>query len=289
MNYTDLHCDTASKMYEKKQALSKNSLHIDMEKASVYERYSQVFAIWSDNDKSDDDNYDDFFRILKNLEIEFIFNEMKLCRNRDEYKNAPKHRAILGAEGGKLLGSDILRLDKLYESGVRILTLVWGGICAIGGAFDNGEGLTGFGREVVKRAEELGIIIDLSHSNTKIIDEVLSLTKKPLIASHSNSRSVFDHPRNLTDDHFKAIRDRGGVVGISPCRTHVSETPDIAAVLRHIEHYLELGGEHTITFGCDFDGCTLPDGFQNIEDILKLGQSEDIMYRNADAFFEKNL
>ena len=275
-----------------------------MEKAKIFDRYSQVFAVWSDNDKCDDENYGDFFKI-RNYFIENLSeNNIILCKTGLEYKdNADKNKncAFLAVEGGKLLSDDITRLDVLYEHGVRFLTLVWNGLCKIGGAFNTDAGLTDFGKEVITRAQELGIMIDLSHSSDKTMYDVFEITRKPVIATHSNSRSVFEHKRNLTDEQFSEIKKRGGVVGLSLCREHISGEPvTIPGVIKHIDYYMSLGGENTVCFGCDFDGAEIPDGVGDISgiekicgELKKLGYDdtliENIMYKNADNFIIKNL
>ena len=302
MKYTDLHCDTAYEIYKSKSGLYKNNYHIDMEKAKIFEKYSQVFAVWSDNDKNDDENYADFFKIKNYLNENLAENDIILCKTGLEYKeHENKSCAFLAVEGGKLLSGDISRLDALYENGVRFFTLVWNGLCKIGGAFNTDAGLTDFGKEVVKRAGELGIIIDLSHSSDKTIIDVFEMTSKPVIASHSNSRSVFELKRNLADGQFLEIKKRGGIVGISLCREHISDEPaTVSGIIKHIDYYMALGGENTVCFGCDFDGAEVPEDVGNISGILKicgelkkLGYDdmliENIMYKNADNFIARNL
>jgi len=302
LNYTDLHCDTASEIYKTKSGLNKNNFHIDMEKAKIFSKYSQVFAIWSENDKEDDENYENFFKIRNYLIENLSETDVILCRTGSEYeKNKNKNCAFLAVEGGKLLSDDISRLDVLYENDVRFLTLVWNGICKMGGAFNTDEGLTDFGKKVVRKSEELGIIIDLSHSSDKTISDTFEITNKPVIASHSNSKSVFDHKRNLDDEQFLEIKRRGGIVGISLCAPHISDEPAaIPDVIRHVDYYMSLGGENTVCFGCDFDGAQIPDEIGNIagvekiyNELKKIGYDDtlidNIMYQNADHFIIRNL
>ena len=301
LNYTDLHCDTAYEIYKSKSGLKKNGLHIDMEKAKKYGRYSQIFAIWSDNDKTDEENYADFFKVRSYFMENLAENDIILCKTGSEYEeNKNKNRAFLAVEGGKLLSDDISRLDVLYKNDVRFLTFVWNGVCKIGGAFNSDAGLTDFGRQVVKRSNELGIIIDLSHSSDKTAADIFELSGRPVIATHSNSRSVFNHKRNLTDEQFSEIKKRGGIVGISLCAAHIitnddSEPVFIRDVIKHIDYYMALGGENAVCFGCDFDGADIPGDMENISDVEKIcdelkkigyndGLIEKIMYKNADGF-----
>ncbi|MCL1857899.1 MAG: dipeptidase [Oscillospiraceae bacterium] len=305
MNYTDLHCDTAFEIYKSNRGLNKNKYHVDMEKAKIFDRYSQIFAIWSDNDKNDDENYDDFFKIRNYLTENLSENNISLCKTGLEYKKSKnKNRAFLAVEGGKLLSGDISRLDVLYKNDVRFLTLVWNGICKIGGAFNTDEGLTDFGKKIVRKCEELGIVIDLSHSSDKTVSDVFEISKKPVIASHSSSRSVIScHKRNLADEQFLEIKKRGGIVGISLCRGHIADENGLVTIkdiIKHIDYYMSLGGENIICFGCDFDGAEIPEEVENITGVMKICDElkkigykdtliENIMYKNADNFIIKNL
>ena len=313
MNYTDLHCDTAYEIYKEKSGLKKNERHIDMEKVKKFGRYSQIFAVWSDNDKTDDENYRDFFYVRNYLIENLAENNIILCRSGLEYEeNKNKNCAFLAVEGGKLLSGDITRLDVLYENGVRFLTLVWNGFCKVGGAFNTDDGLTDFGRKVVERCEEAGIIIDLSHSSDRMASDLFEIAKKPVIASHSSSRSVIISccpnnitlaKRNLSDGQFLEIKKRGGIVGLSLCRGHIADENGpvtIKDIVKHIDYYMSLGGENTLCFGCDFDGADMPDDIQNASDIEKICDElkkigygdiliEKIMHKNADNFIMQNL
>jgi membrane dipeptidase len=291
MKLFDLHCDTLSEMLQYSQHLSENNLHISLKNAKRYDTYAQIFAVWSNQNLSDDENYARFFEIIRNAAPEL--------RRKDDFM------PYLAVEGGKLLGGDISRLNILFDTGVRFLTLVWSDTCCIGGAHNTSEGLTSFGRNVVRRCFELNIIPDLSHSSDRSFDDAYEIAaeyKKPVIATHSNSRSICNHRRNLTDDMFRRIAKIGGIVGISLCRPHLTEKKDcgIDTVISHIEHYLSLGGEKTVCLGCDFDGVSdLPDGIENIGDIYRIAERlsrlnytdsliEDIFYNNADNFVNYN-
>ena len=301
MKYTDLHCDTAFEMYKKRERLRNNSLHIDLDKTREFERYTQIFAIWSDNEKSDDEVYKDFFHIKDRFFEELKTNNIPLLLSGSEYeKSAQNCAAFLAVEGGSLLGRDISRLYRLYECGVRLLTLVWGGENHIGGAHDTDIGLSDFGIDVVRRCEELGIIIDVSHLSDKGFYRLADIAKKPFIASHSSSRSAYNHTRNLTDEQFLIIKEMGGVVGISFADIHLAEKAALGDIIRHIEHYLSLGGEDTVSLGCDFDGADMPEGIRGIESIPALAAeferygfrhelTEKFFYKNADRFIINNL
>ena len=274
LSYYDLHCDT---LYERYRTPQKPKM---LDRTAPFVHRKQIYAVWSEHDLSPDEAYEQFFQIVQNVPLP-----------PDGY---------LAIEGGALLGEELGRLDVLAGYGLKYLTLVWRDRCALGGAWNTDEGLTHFGRAVVERLEALGIIPDLSHASDAMFYDTAALTDT-FIASHSNSRAVCSHRRNLTDEMFSIIRDAGGLVGISMCPAHLSEsgTADIADVLRHIEHYLSLGGEHTVCFGCDFDGIeTTPDGISGPADLyriadamLRIGYSQSLIdalfYNNANDYFCK--
>lgn len=281
----DLHCDTLYEALRQNRSLVKNDLCISFDRLCEYERFTQVLAMWSDCRIDEDTAFQRFFTAREKLENELKADgRVVLCRSDAELsaaERAGKNAVMLAVEGGKLLGEDIGRLDELYSAGVRFLTLVWDKTCAIGGAHDTDVGLYDFGKNVVRRCFELGIIPDISHASEKMCGEVIALAKeagKVCIATHSNSRAVCDHPRNLTDRDFCEIVSLGGIVGISLAPMHLTsgyrEKCGISDVVAHIEHYLSLGGENTVCLGCDLDGVSsLPDGIESVSDLYKIADS----------------
>lgn len=290
----DLHADTLGEMYKKKELLTKNNLHISLEKAKIFEPYVQIMAIWSDFRLSNEDAYGNFYKTLEYSRLQGL----KFATKRDEIKNGA---LILGVEDARLINGNIERLDKLYQSGVRVLTLNWRGESIIGGGWDTNCGLTSFGKEALFRAFSLGIIPDISHSSVKASYEAIdyaSSQKTPIIASHSNSFSVYSHKRNLSDEIFCKIKDLGGLVGISLAPEHLAENASLFSPLNHIYHYLSLGGEDTVCLGCDFDGVSaLPTGISDVSSLSllyfelenELGRdiANKIFYKNAYNFFQK--
>lgn len=137
-------------------------------------------------------------------------------------KAAGRLSAMIGIENGYSLGHDIRRLDTAYARGARYIGLAHVGnndLCGsslpkkeLGDRPDSNVGLTGFGREVVRRANALGMMVDVSHSSDACVRDVLALSTAPVIASHSSARAVTNHPRNLPDDLLRAIAAKGGVV-----------------------------------------------------------------------------
>lgn len=118
------------------------------------------------------------------------------------------------------------------------------------------------------------MLVDVSHLSEKGFWDMIELAEKPVLASHSNSFSVCPHPRNLTDDQFRAICDLGGTAGLNLYVPFLTEQPRASFddLRRHLDHFLELGGEGHIALGADLDGCDrLPTGFSGLDDYEALG------------------
>ncbi len=310
MRLFDLHCDTATVMLRKNQGLYENDLHISLKAAEYLDSYAQVMAIFTSYKLSDAEGYERFFEVVENLRREAKINKRITgiavdFDGADELLHQGKRALILSVEDARILENDISRLDALYENGVRLLTLNWSGDTCIGGAHDTRNGLTPFGKEVVERCFDKGIVPDISHCSFKGADETLKLASergKPIVASHSDSYSVNPHTRNLLDGHFTEICKLGGLVGINLCPPFLVSTGNakIDDILRHAEHFLALGGENTLAMGADLDGIGhLPDGLTNLSDIYRIADSmakfnysdeliDKIMYKNAYEFFKKN-
>lgn len=307
MKLFDLHCDTATRLLGGGQGLYDNTFHISLKNAEYLQNYAQVMAVWTDRRLSDSDGYSRFFEVVKNLDTEVKINEnsVGLAKNFAEIDQLWRFGStplILSVEDARILENDLSRLDVLHSHGVRILTLNWYGETCIGGAHDTHIGLSDFGVKVVKRCFEIGIIPDISHCSFEGAAMTLELAKeyaKPIIASHSDAYSINPHTRNLKDSDFLDISRLSGLVGINLCPAHLSqnESADINDIMKHIEHFLALGGENTLAMGGDLDGTDLPEGFSGIRDIYKIADemqklnysteiTEKILYKNALNFFK---
>lgn len=270
----DAHCDTVWAMHLTKTDFEKNGLHIDLERASKYQPYAQFFALFGDvrtrPDETLDALYSIFFREIAGN------GAVSLCRTAGEADNAAKQgkiAAFISVEGAEMLDCSPQRLTEAYDLGVRAVTLTWNYENDLSGSNAEGSsvGLKPRGVEFVKRCRELGVLVDVSHISEPGFWDVLELAEMPVIATHSNSRSICDHPRNLTDRQFAALAGAGGVAGINLYSEFLGDRPGIDTVRAHIERFLELGGEKSVAVGGDFDGCdTLPDGIGGIEDIEKI-------------------
>jgi membrane dipeptidase len=311
LSLIDTHCDTAFELYHKKEGLVENSCHVSLCGAEKYENYTQFFAVWANRRRSDDECFEDFVNISDNLfyEIEKSSDKIALVKSFEQMVSAwdqGKRAAFLAVEDARILGGRLERLDELHTRGVKYLTLLWGGETCIGASHDALGGLTDFGKAVVRRCFELGIVPDVSHSNEQVTDEVCELAyeyKKPFIASHSDCYGVFPHTRNLRDKHVNAVIELGGTVGINLCPYHVKDMTDgkctVDDVMRHIEGYLERGAENVLGLGCDLDGTDLPEGFGGVGDLERIAEAmsyhgysdeliQKVFWKNNYEFIKRN-
>ncbi len=308
----DLHCDTLYEARKSKDSTLDRHGHLSLDKLLKFQSFIQVMAMWSDKRLGPDEAFDAFIEGSIILDRDLFLAARKgisvkkaTCgRHILENEENGTSSLVFAVEGGALLGEDLSRVKQLWLADVRLLTLVWNGVNAVGGAHDTNAGLTEFGKSVVNECFRVGIIPDVSHASDKMIEEVLNIAVKhgkPIVATHSNSRAVFAHSRNLTDEFYKEIARLGGVVGISMAPQHLcGANADISAVIRHIEHYASINPS-AVCLGCDFDGVeTLPQGITDVSDLSKLREAildtpsisditEKIMYTNARNFLAQNL
>ncbi len=299
----DLHCDTSDLLAEG-QSLRKNRGHIDLERAKIFSSYAQCFASFTSPDLYEDPKKA-FFEKKEALSREISKNSDSILPARSGEEIAQNDRegkmsAIFTIEGTAGFDFSPMALEGLFEEGFRISTLGWNEKNPLVGSHITGGGLTDRGRDYAREAERLGIFLDVSHISDEGFWDLVKMAKKPILATHSNSRAVCNHSRNLTDDQFLAIKETGGLVGINLYSAFLGENADFDTVCRHILHFLELDpeGEH-IALGGDLDGCdSLPIGFSGVQDypklfdaLLKCYLSEktvlNIFWNNAFRLFSK--
>lgn len=227
-------------------------------------------------------------------------DDINLIEKHDDY-DENKINILLTLEGGSPIINDIYNLDAFYKLGVRLMTLTWNHRNYIGDGVQNNYGLTEFGREVVKRMEYLGMIVDVSHLSYKGFDDVVKTAKKPFMASHSNVYKLCNHPRNLKDYQIKEIIDREGFIGINFWNTFISDRDDVDMkyfILKHFDYILDMGGENVLGLGADYDGMDIAP-FDNVREykilrkllkeelLLSDDITDKIMYKNLVDFTKK--
>ena len=212
-----------------------------------------------------------------------------LCTSVAEADAAAKDDMVavfLSVEGANLLRCSVAGLLDGYRRGVRMVTLCWNKdnrLC--GSAMDTGAGLTADGVRFVNTCWEKGVAVDLSHASEKTFWDVMRIAKRPVLCSHSNAKSVCDHPRNLTDAQISAIVHNEGVIGLNLC-------PD---------HFLCMDARENLCLGTDFDGIeSLPEGITGVESMEELYEQmlahrfsealvQDIFFHNLHRFLGEAL
>lgn len=308
----DLHCDTAFEMLDLSgncvTSMRRNDLHIDLERASKLPGYTQCFACFTSDTKTLPLPVSPEMLFTKEFDAAVcgiqkngdIIRQAFSAGDIENNLNSGRMSAILTIEGPAGFGYDPCALETLYNKGFRITTLGWNELNPLAGSHITGGGLTAKGVAYVQEAQRLGMIIDVSHISDEAFWDIMNITTKPVIASHSNSRSIWNVSRNLTDEMFLALCQCGGLAGINLYADFLGENPDLETVCDHIIHFMEVdsGSEH-IALGADLDGCDkLPRGFSGVQNypdlankLLFRGLTENevmnIFWNNAVGVFKR--
>lgn len=188
-----------------------------------------------------------------------------------------KIAAVLGVEGGHHIENSLTNLESLYNSGMRYMTITWNNstdwAISAQDPLSATQGLTEFGRHVIRTMDSLGIIIDVSHVGIQTIIDILDETDNPIIASHSGARALYNHYRNLYDWQIVDIANSGGVVGIVfyPYFLNGTSNTDIDDVIAHIDYIKNLVGIDHVAIGSDFDGIGVtPSGLEDVSKFPNL-------------------
>ena len=297
----DLHCDTALALLgedvNQAGSLASNKGHIDLNRAEKLAGYCQCFACFTTP------YMEQWHHITPTLvferEIATIQREIDKNKKRISIAYTPedvivnqekgKMSAILTIEGPAGFGFDPELLESMFLAGFRISTLGWNESNPLTGSNQTGGGLTDLGKAYVRQAQSLGILVDVSHISDEGFWDIMKITQAPVVASHSNSRALCNHSRNLTDDMFRAIRDSGGVAGINQFADFLGQKPTLDTVCDHIFHFMELDpeGKH-IALGGDLDGCeALAEGFEGVQSYDAL--ADRLIARGLDAATVQNI
>ena len=201
--------------------------------------------------------------------------------------------ALMGLEGGHAIEDDLANLRRFHERGVRYMTLTWQNSHSWADSSTDDAlhgGLTDFGKDVVREMNRLGMIVDISHVSDETFFDALQVTRAPVMASHSSTRALIDHPRNMSDEMLRAVAKNRGVVMINFSAHYLDEgKTDVWPVIRswlshlglpatpltaladHVEHAIGVAGVDHVGLGSDFDGTLmLPEGMKDVGDFPNL-------------------
>ncbi|EEI91075.1 renal dipeptidase family protein [Sphingobacterium spiritivorum ATCC 33300] len=279
----------------------------------------QVFAVWSDDKnwkkgafKHANDQIDALEKMISGNsdQIELA----KSSKDIDVILNKGKIAAVIGVEGGNMIESKIENLEKLYDRGVRYLTLTWNynlpwvtaAAIEVKTSSDKGKGLTAHGKDIIRRMNELGMMVDLSHGGEKTFYDVIATSTKPILVSHSNAYALMPHYRNLKDEQLEALKKNGGVIGVNfysgfldptytervkklyrkhfgdkgnyqlsptrqyeklPKKLQQEANAPMSRLLEHINYLVKKVGIDHVAIGSDYDGIESPP--RELEDVSK--------------------
>jgi membrane dipeptidase len=251
--------------------------HVDLPRLKEGGVDCQIFAISSARDRTPPyalrtalEMIDVFYReCMKNPDaMQTVYSHDDIL----EAKEAGRIAAMLSIEGADVIEGKISMLRVFHRLGVRMVGLVHSLRNLLAdGVTDarTGGGLSKLGMQAIEELDRLGMIIDVSHINDQGFWDVVDLANGPIIASHSNSRAICDHPRNMTDDMIKALAEKGGVMGMNFAPSFVHPTsPSVSTLVDHIDHIVDLVGPDHVGLGSDFDG--IPFTPAGLEDVARM-------------------
>lgn len=315
MKIADMHGDTIYLMLDKRRAgqkceLAKNDLHMDIEKMKAADYLVQNFALfvnWGTHEDPYEEAMAEYKVFVEELEknknsIAQAFTYEDIIRNEKEGKIS----ALLSLEEGEICQGDLKKLEKFYSLGARMMAMTWNYDNSLSTAnanktrhkrnySGNRAGLTETGMEFVERMEELGMIPDVSHMSDEGIRDMLDVAKKPFVASHSNARSLCNHPRNLTDEFLKAMGEKGCVIGTNFCSSFLKEEAEYSQnewIVDHIFYMVNKAGIESVGFGTDFDGieCGLElENCSNMQVLAELLKKRGMSQEQIERIFYKNI
>lgn len=286
MQYFDLHCDTLYKATTDDSDFNCPEYNVSLPKVPDFEKWYQMFAIWIPDEIKGTAATELFIKAADKFKKISINNE---C-----------YQMMLAVENASMLNGELYNIGLLTNNKVRYVTLTWNGENELGcGAYSKADyGISDFGKLVVKELEKNNICVDVSHSSDKLFYDVVKVSNKSFFASHSNSRTITNNKRNLTDDQFRIIRDTGGIVGLNFYKGFLNDNEDKASIddiVRHAEHFLKLDGENTVAIGSDFDGADMPIGIFSIADVSTVYErfikefgaklTKKLFFDNANMYF----
>lgn len=284
-NFADFHCDTLLNIHLRGLEFAKENKygHLDLARLIQADHVFQCFAVFVDPKHGQEAALRQTLRLIETAKEQvFSLPQVTWVKEGEDIKSAldkSKFAGLLSIEGADFLGDDMFLLELVHSLGVRLITLTWNGRNSIADGVKvggNGGGLTEIGFQAVKKMQDLGIIVDVSHLSEKGFWDVSKATTKPFVASHSNAWSICNHPRNLKDEQIREIANNKGLIGMNLCRPFVAEKREeqtLETLIRHIQHIAQMAGPEVLCLGCDLDGIReLPQGMKDVRDVPRVAE-----------------
>ena len=284
ISYADMHCDSVTVSCNSGGDFTAFAGQVNIEKLEKSGCAAQCFALFTQGENA----IADFERFAAYYNAQIAVNSRILSVERfsdiEKAAKEGKTAAILTVENLGFLNGDISGIKRLADMGVKMASLVWNYANEL--AFPNlifkdglpdfsareTRGLTDLGKAAVEELNANKIILDVSHLSDGGVEDILALSKAPIVASHSNCAAVHNVSRNLNDAQIKKIADKGGVVGLNFCRDFIGGESAFEGLFQHLKHLINVGGEDVAALGSDFDGIPPYDEIADCTFVQKLLQ-----------------
>lgn len=291
----DTHNDVLFNQVENGADLGKHlkTGQFDLHRAKSGGLDAQIFSIWCGEDFGEGKAFAMANRQIDSLDALIARNpeKMVLVKNRKQIETAVaegKLAAMIGVEGGHMIEERIDYVDSLAKRGMVYLTLTWNNSTSWSTSAQDETfkkdslphiGLSNKGKEIVKRLNALGVMVDVSHVGERTFYDVLASSSKPVIASHSSVYALAPHQRNLKDEQLRAIAKNGGVVFVNFYSGFIDPSynqaqpkrPALSVLIKHIDYIAKLVGADHVGLGADFEGAeSFPEGIDSVKDYPKI-------------------
>ena len=300
----DSHCDTPTEILNSRDlSLDNKTGHVDFPKLMRGGVDGAFFALYVPASMSEEESYAYAHKMLTGVNDMIAANPDKAIlttTSAQAYANKSKglFSVFLGLENASPLGHSLDRIHEFHAAGVRYTTLCHSGdnaVCDSCAGKGKWGGLSQFGREVVAEMNKVGMLIDVSHVSDRTFYDVIEVSSKPVVATHSCCRALADHPRNMTDDMIRTLAAAGGVLQVNfyPVFLSPDPSPSYRVIADHIDHIVSLVGIDHVGIGSDFDGIEItPVGMDDIsgmpllfEELRHRGYSEADLSKIASGNF----
>lgn len=284
----DGHCDTLSKALDEKSNLENQAYCFNIVDANNKTPCIQMMASYIAPKYVDSElgGFNRAINILEQFKKDKDKKEIINVLNKEDLNiviNEKKIGILLTIENGSAISGNIKNIDKLYEKGIRVMSVTWNkdNDLGCGALTKNDKGLTKLGEEYIKKLEEKKIIIDVSHSSQKTFWNITKCTSASIVATHSCVYSICNHPRNLKDEQIIEIANRKGIIGICFASNFLNQSGKSNSddIIDHIKYIKDLVGIDYIGLGSDFDGVDfddMPSDIRGVKDINKLEEKMKI-------------
>ena len=269
----DAHWDTALFLREYASLEDVPEAHCDWRRFRQFTDMAFMALFVHPLEYRDEAQYREFSFLMRTLKAEIANTpDIRLVQSSGELDTVEQGKLILlGAEGGGFLGDKeaFVRLEEAFALGLRFLGPTWNYSNALAGGCSEGGGLSKLGCQIVRRCNELGILMDGAHLSAESLNDLLNISSAPIVVSHTACAALNQvwKVRNLQDSQLKAVAQAGGVVGICFVPSFIGGVPSLKRVVEHIAYAAELIGVEHVGIGSDFDGTVLPPDIQGLQSL----------------------